>query len=391
MNSINDEIILSQNISERVENLQQEQLELLKNLTSIDCCTGDIKGNQSVVEILVKELEKLGANIELISVAGVGTHIVAKIIPENPKGKIILNAHIDTVFERGSVLKYPFRIDGKFAYGLGTADDKGGVVVALYGVKTAINMGFDIDKEIVFIFNCDEETGSNSSKEIFLREGQNADYAIVFEPVLEGSTIITKRKGMGRYIVKTRGVEAHSGIDFDKGRSAIVELADKIMKIHNLTGITPDVKVNVGILSGGSMVSIIPGNAQAEFCVRVNNTDDMKLFEKHINTIASDVVINGCTTEITGMFTYYPMEKTAGIMKIFENAKESAALLGIDIKEEHSTAGGDACHINQFGITAIDGFGPLQYDIHTVDERVSIESISEKTKLFAVMLATNRV
>ncbi|MEG3029391.1 MAG: M20/M25/M40 family metallo-hydrolase [Oscillospiraceae bacterium] len=391
MNYSDEEQVLATKIQGLSERYKDDQLSLLKSLTSVDCGTGNLVGNGEVVAILTKELEKLGADVKIIKAENVGQHIVAYIKPEKPTGKIIVNAHIDTVFEKGSVAKHPFTIKDDMAYGLGTADDKGGVVVILYGLKIALELGAKLSKEICIIFNCDEETGSDSAKEIFLQEGKGADYAMFFEPVVGENTVITKRQGVGRYSMAVTGVAAHSGIDFFKGRNAITELSHKICDVHSLTNIRPGITVNVGTVEGGTMVSTVPEYAHTEFCVRVNNAKEMELLREKISDIEHSTHIQGCKTAVNGRFTYYPMDRTDAILSIYNRAKDAAQLVGIDLCEEYANAGADVCHMNQFGVTAIDGFGPLQYNIHTFDEHVNIPSIVQKTNLFAAMLVTHRI
>lgn len=135
-----------------------EQVSLLTKFSSIDCGTCDEEGNKKIVAIVENLLNTIqGIQIEKHYSKGFGQHIVAKLKPENPDGKIILSAHMDTVFKKGDTAENPPHIEGDRFYGLGSADCKGGLLVSIYGVKILQENGLLPNKEIVFIFNCDEE------------------------------------------------------------------------------------------------------------------------------------------------------------------------------------------------------------------------------------------
>ena len=157
------------------------QIELLEKFSGIDCGTWNIEGNKKVTELICAILEDMGADIKLYYDETVGNHIVASIKPENATGTVILNAHTDTVFGEGFTEKHPFRIEGNYAYGLGIGDCKAGIAVSLYSVKILKDAGLLPNKEIKFIFNCDEEIGTESGSKIYEKEAKGAEFAFVFE------------------------------------------------------------------------------------------------------------------------------------------------------------------------------------------------------------------
>lgn len=159
-----------------------KQVELLRRMCSIDCGTGDVDGNAKIVEIVLEYLNEIGGlDIEVVEAEGLGKHVVARIKPENPKGKLVMCAHLDTVFKPGDAAAHPFHIDGDTCYGLGAVDCKGGMVVSSTAFRIAKEAGMLPDLEIVMIYNCDEEIGSPSGRKLFEREAKGATAAFVCE------------------------------------------------------------------------------------------------------------------------------------------------------------------------------------------------------------------
>ena len=157
-------------------------LGLLEKLCALDSCSGHEPGNRQVIELLRPVLEELGAQVEEIYEPGLGTHLAARVLPEGkPAGKLLLMAHLDTVFPVGSAAQHPFRIDGDWAWGLGVGDCKSGVLISLFGALILKEAGMLPPWELTYLFNCDEEIGSGSGQKLFAREAKNADCALVFE------------------------------------------------------------------------------------------------------------------------------------------------------------------------------------------------------------------
>ena len=113
--------------------LLPRQLALLERICALDSGTGNEAGNAAVIELLLPVLSELGARVERVTEPGLGTHLVARVRPEQPRGKVLLAAHLDTVFGPGFAEKHPFRIEGGWAHGLGAGDCKSGVLISLFG------------------------------------------------------------------------------------------------------------------------------------------------------------------------------------------------------------------------------------------------------------------
>ena len=163
------------------EEMLPRQLALLEQICAIDSGTGNEAGNAAVTGLLEPVLSELGARTERVTEPGLGTHLVARVRPEQPRGKVLLAAHLDTVFGPGFAEKHPFHIEGEWAHGLGAGDCKSGVLISLFGALILKKAGLLPPWELTYLFTCDEETGSRSGRKVYAREAQDAALALVFE------------------------------------------------------------------------------------------------------------------------------------------------------------------------------------------------------------------
>ena len=170
-------------IKELAEGYLQEQVDLLMRFTSVDSESNYVEGNRQVIDMARAVLETIpGVTMEEMFFEGCGTHLIARIKPEHPEGKIILNSHMDTVFPVGYAAKFPPYVDeDNWLHGLGSGDCKAGFAVSAYAVKIASELGLLPNKEIVMLYSCDEEIGSITSRKVFEKEAPSTECAYIFE------------------------------------------------------------------------------------------------------------------------------------------------------------------------------------------------------------------
>ena len=365
-----------------------EQLDLLRQFACIDCGSRNEEGNRRVVEILDRLLETIdGIEIEHRYFEGYGINIIARLRPENPTGKIILNAHTDTVFKPGDAEKYPFHIDGDTAYGLGIIDCKGGILVAIYAVKIMQEQGLLPDKEIVFIFNCDEEIGSPTGHQVFDTEIPGAEMGFVFEPSRLEDGILTARKGSGSITIEVTGRPAHSGVNYTDGRSALLEAAHRALLLYEHNNNERAIQFNVGNILSDDPINVVSGRATAKVSVRVANKADMDEVERILAEVeALPPYIPDTVTRLRVDNFSVPMERTPENGRLYEFVRDAGKLIGYDLPEQATGGGSDANYLNFHGVPTVDALGPYMYKIHSTDESMSIASIERRTRLFAVVL-----
>ncbi len=385
-------------IQKKSDNYLEEQVALLEKFASFDSETNYIEGNRRAVDIAREYLACLEPEFEEIKYENVGTHLIARIKPENPKGRIILNAHLDTVFPVGFAINNPPRRKGEWLYGLGVIDCKGGFAVSAYAIRILKELGLLPDIEIDLLYTCDEEQGSMTAQEIFNEISKGADAAYIFEPGVynkEGRIpILTSRQGVILGNLDIKGVEAHAGSAYSKGHSANKELAHKILELYSFNDDEKGIYYNAAPVSGGRPNGVVSGSANMQFCVAgIPDWESYHECERKLDVMGTHVNDKNCSLELSYRMLFPPQERLEAAGILFETMKKAGELLSLDIVEEGVNAHGEDVHgatdANYFamaGIPALDGLGPVGYGMHTTDERIYIPSLAEKTKLFATYL-----
>lgn len=385
-------------IKKKAAELLEEQVKMLMEITSFDSETHYIKGNEKAVEIAKRYLSVLEPEFEEVRYENVGTHLIAHIIPKEPKGRIILNAHLDTVFPVGFAKENKPRIDGDWLHALGAIDCKGGVAVSCYALRILKELRIFPDVQIDVLYTCDEEQGSITGQELFERLSKGADAAFIFEPGEYSADspypILTSRQGVILGNLDITGREAHAGCDYSKGRSANKELAYKILELYSLNDDEKGIYYNAAPVSGGRPNGVVSGSANMQFCVAgIPDWDSYHECERKLDALGEKANDKDCKLSMSYRMLFPPqihLEKTS---LIYSDIEKAARMLDIKVKEDGVNEHGediypatDANYFAQFGIPAIDGFGPAGCGMHTTDEKVYIPSIKEKTALFAAYL-----
>ena len=367
------------------------QLALLEKICAIDSGTGDEAGNAAVIELLEPVLSELGAQVERVTEPGLGTHLVARVRPEAPQGRVLLAAHLDTVFSPGSAERHPFHIDGDWAWGLGAGDCKSGVLISLFGALILKEAGLLPPWELTYLFTCDEETGSRSGQKVYAREVRGADLALVFEGGRETADgrprFITARKGVILGAIDVKGREAHAGKAYLEGHSAVLELAHQIIRLYSFNDSEKGIWYNVAPISGGRPNGVVAGEARGEFCVAgIPENADFPAIQARLDSMAGQVTVDGCRVSVTYRTLFPAMEGGAANHSAYLRAAAGAELLGWAPEEAADPAATDAAYLSTFGVPTVDALSAMAEKIHTMEERVSVSSIRDRTALCAAVL-----
>lgn len=377
---------------EGAKRYRAEQQALLERFSTIDSGSRNIEGNASVNEVIEEMLSHIeGIKIERRHFDGYGDNIVAKLTPPGASGKIILNAHTDTVFNPGDCAAHPFRVEGDRAYGLGIVDCKGGIIVAIYAVRIMQEAGMLPNKEICFIFNCDEEIGSPTGHVTFDEEIPGADAAFVFEPARLEDGVLTARKGSVSIGIEVRGKRAHAGVNYLDGRSATVELASKIIKLYESNIDERGIQFNIGKLYGVETgTGVVPDYACADVGVRVANDADIATVREIVERVGKMTYIEGTESKIEIKKISVPMERSEKNCALYRHVHAAGMLLGHDLPEQSTGGSGDSSWFSCKGVPTVDALGPYMYEIHSTNESMRLSSLEEKTALFCTVLGTMR-
>lgn len=299
---------------------------------------------------------------------------------------VLLLGHLDTVWSVGTLRRMPWRIADGRLWGPGTLDMKAGVAMALTAIEM-LNEAALLKREIILLLNSDEEIGSPVSRPITESLARECSAVFVLEPA-QGLAYKTARKGTGNWRIDIRGIAAHAGVDFEKGASALRELARVIETVSNWTEQKRGLTVSVGVAGGGSKTNVIPAEAFAEIDVRIaKQSDGPRIERKFASLKATD---RRCSVAVTGGINRPPMERTRGTVRLFQQARALAGEIGIALEEAATGGASDGNFTSALGIPTLDGMGAVGEGAHASHESVLLDHVAPRTALLAGMLARSR-
>jgi len=292
--------------------------------------------------------------------------------------------HLDTVWPIGTLKTMPCRVGEGRLWGPGTLDMKAGVAMAFTAVEMLAEAGM-LQREIVLLLNTDEELGSPISRPITERLAAGSAAVLVLEPA-QGLAYKTARKGTGNWRIEIEGVAAHAGVDFEKGASAIRELAHVVETVSGWTDKKRGLNVSVGLAGGGSKTNVIPAEAWAEVDVRIEHRSDGPRIERKFAGLKP--VDKRCALAVTGGINRPPMERSRGTVKLYRQARSLAAELGFALDEAATGGGSYGNFTAALGIPTLDGMGAVGEGAHARHESIVLEHLAPRTALLAGMVAT---
>lgn len=364
---------------------KQEMLQLLEQLVNIDSGSNTKSGIDTISTLLKAKFERLDFKVKVIEEKEYGNHLVMQ-HREAINPEIIIIGHMDTVFPEGTARTRPFTMEGNRAYGPGVIDMKASLVSLFYALTAMKQAGKKGYQNVQIILNSDEELGSPSSRKLIMQHTENKKYALILEAARPDGSIVTARRGGGQFKVLVEGKSAHAGLEPEKGRSAIEELAHKIILLQQLTNYKDGCQVNVGIVSGGTAANTIPADAIAIVDVRISEIKQIQTVQKQIEKICATTFVEGTKTKLIGEIDRMPIEKTDKISSLLEVIKQVGQEIGVIIKDTETGGSSDGSFTFAAGVATIDGLGPIGGYFHREDEYLEISSLIERTQLLAEVI-----
>jgi glutamate carboxypeptidase len=362
-----------------------DQLELIQMLVRAESPSDDKAAVDICGAVVAGHVQALGGRVKLHRQRALGDVIEARFGPRK-KGSahpVLLLGHIDTVWPVGTLKTMPCRVADGRLWGPGTLDMKAGVAMALTALEMLIEAGL-LDREVVLLLNSEEEVGSPVSRPITERLARECSAVYVLEPA-QGLAYKTARKGTGNWRIDIKGVAAHAGVDFEKGSSALRELARVVERVSGWTDLKRGLTVSVGLAGGGSKTNVIPAEAWAEVDVRIARKADGPRIERRFENLKA--VDRRCSLAVTGGINRPPMERTRATVALFARARALAAELGFALDEASTGGASDGNFTSALGIPTLDGMGAVGQGAHAQHESILIDHLAPRTALLAGMLA----
>ncbi len=358
-------------------------LEFIESLVAIESPSDDPAAVNACGAELASRLESIGGSITRVASSAAGDHLRASF--GSGERQILLLGHFDTVWPVGQLARMPIKREGGRLYGPGVFDMKAGIALAALATRAVLEPGGLESCRAVMLWTTDEEIGSATSRALIEAEAVRSEAVLVFEPSLPGGGLKTSRKGVGQFEIIARGVSAHAGLDPGKGVSAVRELAKQIIALDDLQDPANGVTVTAGIIKGGTRANVVPDEARATIDARANTRADAQRVERAMKALRPQIA--GAKLEVTGGFERPPLERSAGVVKLFDLAKAAAAEIGVHLEEGGAGGGSDGNFTAALGVPTLDGFGAIGDGAHALHEHVEIDALVPRAAVIAGLLA----
>jgi glutamate carboxypeptidase len=370
----------------------EEILAGIRRWVEIETPSHDGAAVNALVDVVEADLRRVGARVTRIpGTDGFGDVLEAEAPWGDPEEKgILVLGHLDTVHPIGALAStHRVRREGDVVYGPGIYDMKAGSFMGFYALQHLIRSGRTTRLPVRFLYVPEEEVGSPTSRARIEAAARKARYALVLEPARDGNRCVTGRKGVGRFVMKIAGRASHAGLRHQDGRSAIREAAHQILAIEAMTDYAAGVTTNVGLISGGSGVNVVPASCELQIDLRVPTAELAgSLAARILGLTARDP---DCVVEVTGGMNRPPYGKTEAIARLYEHARALAAEIGYDLQDVPMTGGGsDGNFTAALGVPTLDGLGADGRGAHALDEQIRFSSLEPNTRLILRLLETLR-
>ena len=348
--------------------------------------TWDAAAVNRMLELTARDMALSGASIEYIAGRqGFGGCIRAR-FPHPKQGQpgILIAGHMDTVHPIGTLEKLPWRREGSKCYGPGILDMKGGNYASLEAIRQLAKTSVTIPLPVTVLFTPDEEVGTPSTRDIIEAEAARNKYVLVPEPAFRNAGVITGRYAIARFNLEAAGKPSHAGATLAAGRSAIREMARQIIAIDGMTG--DDCTFSVGVVHGGQWVNCVASSCRGEALSMAKRQSDLDRGVERM--LALNGTANDVTFKVTRGVTRPVWEPNAGTMALYEQARAVGAKLGLDLIQGSSGGGSDGNFTGAMGLPTLDGLGVRGADYHTLNEHIEVDSLVERGRLMAGLLAS---
>ncbi|MDM0018355.1 M20/M25/M40 family metallo-hydrolase [Variovorax saccharolyticus] len=376
-------------------------LETLNQLVSIESGSRDLEGLDRIANLIAGKFRALGGQVELIDPSADAYRMedtpekIGKVMRATFKGtgtkKIMLIAHMDTVYQIGMLGKQPFRVEGDKAYGLGIADDKQGIAVIAHTLALLKAMDFKEYGTLTVLINGDEEISSPGGRHLITRLGGEHDVVLSYEGApIQGDKLSLATAGIASVTLHVTGKASHAGSAPEQGVNALYELSHQILQMRDLSDPATGLKMNWTISRSGSNRNVIPASATAGADVRVLKVSDYDRIEQQVQERVKNQLIPQAKVEMKFERRRPPLEANDASRALALHAQQIYKSLGRELGADDKVAGGgtDAAFAAlKTKAAVVERFGLQGFGAHSADaEYVLLDSIEPRLYLSAQLI-----
>ena len=380
---------------------QAPMIDTLRDLVSIESGSKDLEGLAQLAALIKQKLEALGGKAQLLDVPEVAVYrmddtpaklgqIVHAEFKGQGKRKIMLIAHMDTVYLRGMLKDQPFRVEGNKAYGLGIADDKQGIATILHTIAILQKAGFKDYDTLTVLINGDEEISSPGGRALHTRLGAEQDVVLSYEGGGPDGQLRLATSGIGAAYLDVKGKSSHAGAAPEKGVNALIELSHQLLQLNALSQPERGLKLNWTVAQAGTNRNVIPAQASAQADARALKVSDFEQLQQALAEGIKKQLIPEAKVSVKFELRRPPLEATPASRQLAGHARTLYQELGLPLKvAEVATGGGtDAAFaaLNSKG-AVIEGMGLSGFGAHSNDaEYVLLDTIVPRLYLSARLI-----
>lgn len=389
-------------IAALAESEQPKLLDTLKALVNIETGSTHRDGLDTAAEFIGARLKALGGEVEIVEAPAadiyqleglpdrIGRAVRATFRGTGSK-RILLLAHMDTVYPVGMLSKQPFRIDGNLAYGLGIADDKQGVATIIHVVAMLQALNARDYGVLTVLINGDEEISSPASRKLIAKLGSEHDAVLSFEASRHNSDKLSlATSGIAMATMTVKGRSSHAGGAPERGVNALYEMAHQLLQLRDLSVPATGLKMNWTVANAGVVRNMIPPGAQAWADVRLLRVNDLQDLENKVSARIKNRLLAESQVTVTFENRRPPLEATAASRALAAHAqtiyRELGKTLVVDAEPEGGGTDAAFAALNTKA-PVIERFGLQGFGAHSTDaEYILISSIQPRLYLAVRMV-----
>jgi glutamate carboxypeptidase len=364
----------------------ERMLARAQSYVEIETPSRDEREIRRLAGLIAQHLQAAGGAVTLTEAPGYGAHVVATFEGELAGPHLMIMTHMDTVHPVGTIATQPFAVHDGRAEGPGIYDMKTGIALAVEAAHLLKRRGKKPGRPLRIVMTCDEEIGSHSSLPVIETHARGAAAVLVPEPCIAGGMVKTARKGVITYRVDVTGRAAHAGTAPQTGISATLELARQIERIIAIAKPDLGTTINIGVIGGGTASNVVAASAYADVDVRI--VDIAEGHRVHAALLALEPIAAGAVVTVRRTEQRPPLERTPGVVALYQRARAIAAELGRDLGEGASGGGSDGSFTAAMGVPTLDGLGTDGGGAHASDEHILTTDLPYRLALFTRLLET---
>ena len=363
----------------------------LKPWIECESPTYDANAVNRMIDLVSYDLVAMGATIERIpGRLGCGDSVRATFPhPDAGKPGILISGHMDTVHPVGTLDVLPFKREGAKCWGPGIQDMKGGNYLSLEAIRQLKASGIQTRLPVTVLFTPDEEIGTPATREIIEATASRNEFVLVPEPATKGGGVVWGRYAIARFNLETIGQPVHAGVDPRLGHSAVKEMARRIIEIEDMT--SDDCTFSVSVVQGGQWVNCVPSSCTAQalsMAKKQSDLDDSVASLVALDNSADESKTTGVRFKVERGVTRPVWEPSDADKALYKRAQALANDLGLPLEASMAGGGSDGNFTGSMGIATLDSLGVVGAGLHTLNEHIEVESLAQRGKLMAGLLAT---